>query len=368
MVFLAALLKFAVIVLGFVMVLATLLTLLERKQSALMQNRTGPNRAFIFGKNPLSAFVGQLIADPVKVLLKETFDPPHANTWIHRLAPGLAFIPALLMWVVIPFGPGPVPGAEGGHFFLMANLDAGVLVVFAVASLSVYGSTLGAWASKSAFSMLGGLRTAAQMVSYEVTLGLNLVGIFMIYGSLNLNDIIWAQAGWNAATGLQDAYFLGFIPKWGIITQPFAFLFFITASIAETKRAPFDLPEAESELAAGYFTEYSSMGFAVFSLGEFIGIIVVAALGAAMFLGGWHIPGLPIELVDGQPLIASVATWLSVGAFLVKVVFLVLLQMTIRWTLPRFRYDQLMKLGWVYLLPLSLANVAITAFVLFLTR
>ena len=353
------LIKFAAIVLGWVMMLATVLTLMERKQSALMQNRVGPNRAFLWGQKflpGLSAFVGQIIADALKVLLKEDFDPPFANKWIHRIAPGVALMPALLMWLVIPFGPGPMPGHDGPHHFQIANLNAGVLVVFAVASLSVYGATLGAWASNSAFSLLGGLRTAAQMISYEITLGLSLVGIFMVYESVEINTIIWAQG----------ELLWGVVPKWGIVTQPIAFFLFLAASIAETKRAPFDLPEAESELAAGYFTEYSAMRFAVFSLGEFVGIVVVGALAATLFLGGWQIPWMETPVDESGLPILGWFTVAQVGIFLAKMVFFVWLQMQIRWTLPRFRYDQLMRLGWVYLLPLSLANVAVTALVLYM--
>ncbi|MCB9736163.1 MAG: NADH-quinone oxidoreductase subunit H [Deltaproteobacteria bacterium] len=345
--------KFIAIVFGWVMLVATVLTLMERKQSAFMQNRVGPNRAFVFGKKfPLSAFIGHLLSDALKVLVKEDFEPPRANKWLHLLGPGIAVIPAWLLWVVIPFGPGPMPGAEGDHPFLIANLNVGVLFMFAVMSLSVYGATLGAWASNSAYSLLGGLRTAAQMISYEVTLGLNLVGVFMIFGSTRLNDIIWGQG--------QSA--------WGIFLQPVGFVLFLVASIAETKRAPFDLPEAESELAAGYFTEYSSMRFAVYSLGEFIGIVAVAAVAVCCFLGGWQIPWVetPVD-ASGVPIYG----WLTVAQiaiFLFKMVIFIWLQMQIRWTLPRFRYDQLMKLGWLYLLPLSLLNLVVTAIIMYAVR
>jgi NADH-quinone oxidoreductase subunit H len=357
--------KWAVITFIFVMLVSTVLTLMERKQSAWIQNRVGPNRALLFehrfqGKlsflNSLSAFVGQIIADAVKVLWKEDFDPPRANKWLHRLAPGLALVPAWLVWLVLPFGPGPPPGTTGPNYFQAADLNAGMLFVFAMTSLSVYAATLGAWASNSAYSLLGGLRTAAQMVSYEVTLGLNLVGIFMVYGSLRVNEIIWAQG----------EHLGGWLPAWGIVLQPVAFILFMTAAIAETKRAPFDLPEADSELAAGYFTEYSSMRFALFSLSEFIGIVLTAAIAASVFLGGWQIPWVTSPLTSNVDL-----GWLTVaqvGIYLVKVLFLVWLQMQIRWTLPRFRYDQLMKLGWQYLLPLSILNVAVTAVILYLAR
>lgn len=345
--------KFIAIVFGWVMLVATLLTLIERKQSAYMQNRVGPNRALVFGKRfPLSAFLGQVVADAVKVLVKEDFEPPRANKWLHLLGPGIAIVPAWLLWVVIPFGPGPMPGVEGEHPFLIANVNMGVLFLFAVMSMSVYGATIGAWASNSAYSLLGGLRAAAQMISYEVTLGLNLVGIFMIYGSVRLNDIIWGQGE----------------TVWGIVVQPVGFILFMVASIAETKRAPFDLPEAESELAAGYFTEYSSMRFAVYSLGEFIGIIAVSAVAVCCFLGGWQIPWVqtPVD-ASGVPIYG----WLTVaqiGIFLVKMVLFIWLQMQIRWTLPRFRYDQVMKLGWLYLLPLSLLNLVVTAIIMYAVR
>ena len=367
------LIKFVCIVFGWAMLAGTLLTFIERKQSAAVQNRIGPNRAFVFGlKFPGSAYIGQIVADALKVLVKEDFDPPLANKWLHRISPAIALVPVMLMWLVIPFGPGPGPlaGYEGPNHFLISDLNAGVLVVFAIASLGVYGATIGAWASHSAYSLLGGLRNAAQMVSYEVSLGLNLVGIFMIYGSLRFNEIVWGQG----------ELLWGVLPKWGIVLQPVAFILFLAASMAETKRAPFDMPEAESELVAGYFTEFSSMRFAVFSLAEFIAIVAVAALGALLFLGGWQIPWVDTPVYDlaaataagdpsllGQPVLG----WLTVaqvGIFLAKMIFMIWLQMQIRWTLPRFRYDQVMRVGWLYILPLSIANVAVTAFVMYLVR
>lgn len=351
--------KFAAIVLGFVMVVATLLTLLERKQSALIQNRVGPNRAFIFGKKfPLSAFIGQIIADAVKVFVKEDFEPPRGNKWIHRIAPFLPFFAAMMVWMVIPFGPGAKPGHPGDHPFEIAHLDAGILWVLAISSLSVYGATMGAWASNSAYSLLGGLRTAAQMISYEVTIGLNLVGLFMIFGSLQLNDIMWGQ---GELIG-------GWLPKWGIVVQPLGFVLFIVAAVAETKRAPFDLPEDESVLVAGYFTEYSAMRFAMFSLGEFIGIVVMSALATALFLGGWQIPWVETPLDADGTVAYGWFTVAQVGAFLVKTLLMVGLLQQIRWTFPRLRYDQLMRLGWVYMLPLSIANLAITAIVMYALR
>ncbi|PIE65940.1 MAG: NADH-quinone oxidoreductase subunit H [Deltaproteobacteria bacterium] len=344
-------LKFVAIVFGWVMVIATLLTYNDRKQSAAAQNRIGPNRALLFGKRfPLSHHIGQILADALKVLAKEDFEPPRSNKLMHQIAPALVLVPVMLAWLVIPFGPGPMPGAEGEHWFQIANLNVGLLFLFAIMGIGVYGGVLGAWASNSAYSLLGGLRGAAQMVSYEITLGLNLVGIFMIYGSMELNEIIWAQGEL----------------AWGIVTQPLAFILFLTAAMAETQKAPFDLTEAESELVAGYFTEYSSMRFAVYALAEYIGIIVVAAIGACCFLGGWQIPFVetPVD-ASGVPIYGWI-TVAQVAAFLFKMLLLVWLQTQIRWTLPRFRYDQVMKLGWLVLLPLSVLNLIVTAFVMYL--
>jgi len=346
--------KFVAIVFGWVMLVATVLTYLERKQSAAMQNRVGPNRAWVMGKKfPLSAAIGQILSDAVKVLVKEDTEPPKGgNKWLHQISPALALVPAMMLWLVIPFGPGPMPGAEGENWFLIADVNVGLLFMFAVLSISVYGGVIGAWASNSGFSLLGGMRVGAQMISYEVTLGLNLVGIFMIFGSMRLNDIVWGQGEL----------------AWGIVVQPVAFILFMVASIAETKRAPFDMPEAESELVAGYFTEFSSMRFAVFSLSEFIGIVAVAAVGALCFLGGWQIPWVETPVDEAGVPIYGWITVAQVAIFLAKMVFLVWLQQQLRWTLPRFRYDQVMKLGWVYLLPLSLLNLFVTMIVMYLAR
>ncbi|MBM4388201.1 MAG: NADH-quinone oxidoreductase subunit H, partial [Deltaproteobacteria bacterium] len=212
---------------------------------------------------------------------------------------------------------------------------------------------LAGWCSDNKFSLLGSLRVSAQMLSYEVTMGLNLIGIFMIYQSVELNKIIVEQG---------DLLF-GFLPKWGIFTQPVAFILFLTAAIAESKRAPFDVPEGESEIVAGYHTEFSSMRFALFFMAEFVGIVVIAAVAAALFLGGWQIP-----FVDPKGIAGGWIMILQVLTFVAKVVFMCWVQMMIRWSLPRFRYDQIMKLGWKYLLPLSLMNIFVTALVLLLIK
>lgn len=333
---LLALAKITGFILVFVMLVATLLTWIERKQSALIQDRIGPNRANI-GNLRLGGLL-HIGADAIKSLFKEDVIPDTPNPTLYKLAPILAFAPSLMLFTVIPFGP--------GDQLVISNASFGMLFVFAVASLSVYGTTLAGWASNSAFSLLGALRATAQMISYEVTLGLSLVGVFMVYGSVDLQQIVVAQ---GELIG-------GVIPAWGVVTQPLAFFLFLAAAVAETKRAPFDAPEGESELIAGYFTEYSAMRFALFPLSEFIAIVGVSAVITTLFFGGWQIP-----FVSGEGLGIVV---LQVAAFCLKTLFFCWLQLMLRWTLPRFRYDQIMHLGWKILLPASLANVLITGVVL----
>jgi NADH-quinone oxidoreductase subunit H len=339
----AALLKFGIFVFGFVMVVATLLTWLERKYSALMQNRIGPNRAN-FGKYKFGGLL-HIVADAIKMLIKEDFVPNTPNPIMFRLAPLLAFVPALAVFVAVPFGP-RVDIGNGVMDLQVAPTNLGILVVFALSSLNVYGAVLGAWASNNKWSLMGGLRITAQMISYEVALGLSLVGIFMIYGSLDLYGIVEAQSRLE----------WGFLPAWGIVFQPFAFVLYLTCAIAENKRAPFDVAEAESELTAGYWTEYSAMAFGVLAIAEFVEVVLIGCLGTLLFLGGWDIPGVVFSGPFGAVL--------GVGVFTVKVLALVWLQMTIRWTLPRFRYDQIMKLGWTMLLPAALVNILLTGVVL----
>ena len=340
---LAGLLKFAIFVFGFVMVVATLLTWLERKHSALMQNRIGPNRAN-FGKYTVGGLL-HIVADGLKMLIKEDFVPNTPNPWMFRLAPLLAFVPALVVFVAIPFGPA-VQTKAGWLDLQAAPTNLGILAVFAIASLNVYGAVLGAWASNNKWSLMGGLRISAQMISYEVALGLTLVGIFMIYGSLDLRGIVDAQSRLE----------WGFLPAWGIFYQPFAFVLYLACAIAENKRAPFDVAEAESELTAGYWTEYSAMAFGVLAIAEFVEVVLIGCLGTLLFLGGWHLPG--VEYVG------PVGALLGFVVFTLKVLALVWLQLMLRWTLPRFRYDQIMKLGWTILLPAALINMVATGVVL----
>jgi len=328
-------------ILGFILVfcviLAAILTWVERKMSSIIQDRIGPNRAEILGFRAFGLF--HPIADMIKSFTKEEFVPAGANKTLFFLAPAFALVPTLCAFAVVPFGPGDL---------VISNLDSGMLFVFAIMGFGIYGVTLGGWASNSNFAMLGALRGAAQMVSYEVSMGLNVVGIFAVFGSVSLTHIV----------GAQGHLLWGWLPMWGIVVQPLGFVLFLVAAMAENKRAPFDLPEGESEII-GYFVEYSAMGFATFMLSEFLEVIVIACIAATLFFGGWQIPWLdPTGTAGGWITVAQVAF------FAFKVLFLCWFQMLIRWTVPRFRYDQVMSLGWKVLLPLSLANILATAVVL----
>jgi len=313
---LATLFKICLVV-GLLLLAVAYLTWLERKVIGDIQVRFGPSRVGPFG-------LLQPIADGIKLMFKEDVVPANADRLIFFLAPALSFVPALIVFAVIPFGPS----------FVITDVNVGLLYVFAVASLGVYGSVLAGWASNSKYSLLGGLRSSAQMVSYELALGLSVLGVVMMTGSLSLVDIVEAQKG----------TWLGILPRWNIFPQFLGFVIFLISSNAELNRAPFDLPEAETELVAGFHTEYSSMKFALFFMAEYANMIAVAALATTLFLGGWRGPLLP-------PVI-----W-----FLLKVFAFIFLFIWIRATLPRFRYDQLMGFGWKVLLPLALANVMFTA-------
>jgi len=324
----------------------------ERKQSALMQDRVGANRANILNFKIIGLF--HPIADAVKVLTKEDFIPDGADKFFHTLAPFLSLTPAIVTFAVIPFGGNY---ELWGHpvKLVIADLDVGMLFIFAFASISTYGVVLGGWSSNNNWSLLGGLRASAQMLSYEVAMGLTLIGVFMVYGSLRLTDI-----------GLiQEDFF-----RWGIFMQPLGFVLFFTCAIAENKRAPFDQPEAESELVAGYFTEYSSMKFVMFWMGEFIEIVTISGIVTTLFFGAWHLPFVTDQMLldlfagAGPNGAALLAMLVNVAVFFGKVSFFIWLMMTIRWTLPRFRYDQVMRLGWKMLLPLALLNIFITGIVL----
>ncbi len=358
----------AVLVLFMVLNLAGILGWIERKGSALIQDRIGANRASIFGFAGMG-LVNTLIADPLKFLTKEDFVPPAGDKFLHTLAPCMALFPALVTFAVIPFGDVLTLGDRTINL-QVANLNIGILYVFAMGSLGVYGIVIGAWASNNKFSLLGGVRGSAQMISYEIAMGLSVIGVLMIYGTLELQAIARDQGtliGELLPSWLSFLHpLIGWLPAWGIFLQPLAFLLFFTSAVAETKRIPFDLPEGESELVAGYHVEYSGGKFLMFFAGEFAEIVTAAGLVTTLFFGAWQVPYL---LRDGfhfpwgatllLPHLAVVS--LQIGAFTIKVVFFCWLQILLRWSVPRFRYDQVMRLGWKMLLPLALVNIAVTA-------
>lgn len=332
------------------------LVYLERKIAAYMQDRLGPNRVGPAG-------ILQPIADAMKFFFKEDVVPGHVDKELYILAPTLVLIPVLLCFAPLPWGPGfAVPigwieaAAPGKTMSVIpmvaADLDMGLLYVFAVSSLSVYGIAIGGWASNNKYSIFGGVRSAAQMISYEITLGLSVLGIFMIDGTLNLHEIIRAQAD----------------GVWHIFDQPLGFFIFMVSYFAETNRLPFDLPEAETELVAGYHLEYSAMKFAMFFMAEYAAMFVASALMVILFFGGYDIPFVNLPAASQAAIAAGNVTKVNLIAlvglisFAVKVSFFLFFFMAIRWTLPRFRYDQLMDLGWKIFLPLGLVNLVLTAF------
>jgi NADH-quinone oxidoreductase subunit H len=366
-----AIVKWLGLVMLFVMPVASLLTWAERRQSAMMQDRLGPNRADIGGYRAWGIF--HFVADALKMLFKEDFVPGKAHRGLFTLAPLLAIVPVLIAFALIPFGPpleikkffivlspndlNPLGVVTQGEPLQVAVLEFGLLFYFAIASLANYGATLAGWASYNKWALLGGLRASSQMMAYEVAMGLAVMGMFLVTGHLEPG----AMVAWQAQH------------TWGVVYQPLAFVLFFTAAIAETKRAPFDLPEGEPEIV-GYFVEYSGLRFGMFFLAEFIEVVFVAAVVVTVFFGGWdvpflrydgwHFPFLNLESLwpHGLVVLTQTIVWT------LKVLFFCWLQLLIRWTLPRFRPDQLMSLGWTKLLPLSLANIMLTGLYLLLTR
>jgi len=318
----------------FIMLLnsAAAMVWVERRLAALLQQRLGPTRVGWQG-------LLQPFADVIKLMFKEELRPKAADPLLFALAPIISATAAFAAFAVVPFG------ASTTLFGLLdeplrlqvADVNVAILVIFAIASMSVYGIVLAGWSSNSKYSLLGGLRSSAQMISYELSYGLALAGVLLMGNSLSLSSLVNAQAG----------TWLGFIPRWFVFVQPLGFLIFMTAGVAETNRAPFDFPEAEQELVAGYHTEYSSMSFAMFFLAEYINMVTVSAVATDLFLGGWHGPFLPESL-----------GWVW---FLLKVGALLFFYVWMRWTLPRYRYDQLMAFGWKILLPLAVVNLLVTA-------
>jgi NADH-quinone oxidoreductase subunit H len=425
------LIKLVVVVNAFLS-LVPVLVWLERRSSAFMQDRLGPNRTNIFGFKVFGII--QNVADVVKFLLKEDFRPAAADRIMFNLGPWLVFLPAVVVVIVIPFADVITYGART-FSFQVADLDAGILFILAIASLGVYGFIMSGWASNNKFSLLGAMRSSAQMISYEVTLSLSVVGILMIYGTYNgtssfeLNHLIQAQGQ------TLDVFGLFALPKWGIFVQPLGFLLFLAASYAETNRLPFDMPEDEAALVAGYHTEYGGMKFAVFFMSEYVAMITASCLVVILFFGGWQVPWAPTasllkhaglvaqilaaliglhllggaiffrhlvtherftygissehrKITDGlkklgvyamglagivclgltfalpgqlDGLIAAlVVAVVQIAAFVAKLGFFLFLYVWVRWTIPRFRYDQVMRLGWKTLLPLALFNIFIT--------
>jgi len=319
---------------------AALVILAERRFSGFIQDRLGPNRV---GPEGLL----QPVADFLKLIFKEELIVTRGDKIIFLLAPAIITIPAFMLFAVIPFGDRII--IAGKEIALqIANLDFGILYIFAIASLGVYGIVLGAWASNNKYALLGGLRASAQMISYELTLGLSVVGVILIAGSLKLPDIV-----------VQQKHMIwGVVPQWNIITQPIAFFLFITAAFAETNRLPFDLPEAEQELVAGYHTEYSSMKFALYLLSEYMNVITFSALIVTLFFGGWHLPW--IDQINMPDWLLQLLQALS---FTLKTLFFITTFIWVRWTLPRFKFNQLMALGWKVFLPLAIVNVLVTSII-----
>ncbi len=347
-------------VMMFMLNLGGILTWVERKQSAIMQDRIGANRASIFGIRILGLL--HPLADAIKMLTKEDFTPAHADRLLFKLAPFVSVFFALAAFASIPFGD--TLRIAGREIELQAvTLNVGILYVLAMLSMGVYGLMMAGWASANNYALLGGQRAAALMISAEVAIGASIMGVVMVYGSLNMQDIARGQ-GQPLLPHLLGAW----IPAWGILTQPLAFVLFLTAGIAATKRIPFDMPEGESEII-GYFVEYSGMKFGVFLMSDLLETVVVAGMSTALFLGGWQVPyleraGFVFPWGGTVSLPHLLVTVLQVGAFLFKVVVMIWLLMLIRWTLPRFRYDQAMRLGWLGLFPLSILNIVITGLVL----
>jgi NADH-quinone oxidoreductase subunit H len=319
-----------------IMVGVALLTWLERRVCALMQDRLGPNRVGPFG-------LLQPAADGLKNIVKEETYPATADFWTFILAPAVSFTPALLTFAVIPFGA-PLHTKWGEVPLVVADLPVGFLYILAISSLGVYGIVLAGWSSNNKYALLGGLRASAQLISYEIAMGMSTVAVLLVAGNVSLTEVVARQQG--------------SLIHWNIFPLSLAFFIFIVAAFAETNRVPFDLPEAEGELVAGYHAEYSSMKFSMFYIAEYSNMVTASALMATLFFGGWSIPFTSWGLSGAPTLLQTIAT---MGMFFAKTFFFLFLYIWVRWTLPRFRYDQLMALGWKVMLPLSLIYLTVIA-------
>jgi NADH-quinone oxidoreductase subunit H len=344
-------------VMMFMLNLGGILTWVERKQSAIMQDRIGANRASIFGFRIMGLL--HPLADAIKMLTKEDFRPARADRFLFSLAPFVSvFFASIPFGDVLQIGDRVIP-------LQAVTFNVGILYVFAMLSLGVYGVMMAGWSSANNFALLGAQRAAALMITAEIAIGASIMGVVMVYGSLNLQDIARAQGN-----PLFPQWLGQWVPAWGVLTQPLAFVLFLTAGIAATKRIPFDMPEGESEII-GYFVEYSGMKFGMFAMADFLETVVIAGMTTALFLGGWQVPYLMADgfhfpwgavLTLPQPVVAL----LQVGSFVSKVCVMIFFMMLIRWTLPRFRYDQAMRLGWLGLFPLSILNIVVTGVLLLL--
>jgi len=365
---------------GVLMTFGLVLTWVERKQGAIMSDRIGANRAYLripFTKVKLvwwGLFHG--LADGMKMILKEDWKPASYDKLAYTIAPWVTFAPVLLVFAVIPFGGSLRPAelfsafpavaawfGDRTYTLQIASLDAGLLVIFAFSGITIIGAMLAGWSSDNKFSLLGALRAGSQMISYELIMGVSILGLILVYGTVDLRNIVQQQSG----------IVLGFLPAWGFFYQPFASTLFLAAAVAENKRIPFDLPEAESELIAGYFTEYSAMKMGLFMFAEFIEIAIVAALFTTLFLGGYNLPymddhgftfpgGVTLAMSHGAVLVTQVVV------FLAKVFLMCSFQILVRWSLPRFRYDQLLRFAWKFMLPLALVNLVVTVLVVWFLK
>ena len=328
---------------SFILILSLLVamysTLIERKVAGWFQDRHGPNRAGPWG-------LLQPLADGAKLFFKEEFMPNSADKFLYILGPSLTMFIALLTSAAIPWGPDLVINGTA-YPLQMADVNIGILYIFAILSIGVYGIMIGGWASNNKYALLGAVRASSQMISYELAMSLSIITIVMMTGSLSMREIVAQQQGFN----------------WNILYQPLGFLIFLICAFAETNRAPFDLPECETELVGGYHTEYSSMKLGFYLFAEYINMFISGAVMATLFLGGYHFPGL-----DKLSLSPNVFAFVSFMVLFTKITFFGFIYMWIRWTLPRFRYDQLMKLGWKSLIPLAILNVVVTGVVILLNR
>lgn len=328
-------------VFGLTMLVALYSTYAERKVAAFLQDRLGPNRAGPGG-------ILQPLADGIKMIMKEELIPVMSNRFLFVLGPGVAMICALMAGVVIPWGPDLKLG-DTTYRLQLADPDFGILYVFAVVSIGVYGIMIGGWASNNKFSLMGALRASSQVISYELSMGLSIIALVMVSGTLSMREIVEQQHGFH----------------WNIWYQPLGFLIFLVTAFAETNRTPFDLPECETELIGGFHTEYSSMKLGFYLFAEYINMFISSAVMAALYFGGYNYPGMDSVAAAVSPVLASLIGFV---VFFIKIVLFIFFFMWVRWTLPRFRYDQLMNLGWKGLLPLALLNIFITAAVLLLLR